>query len=102
MWNLLQRYRGLLLVGALIVVPVLAGQRLVKGLRAAIFAAAGIGVASSAIGLVLAFYTDVSAGGATVLVAVGLLILVEAIVRVRRGRREMEPEEAVERHVHVH
>ncbi|MEX2598693.1 MAG: metal ABC transporter permease [Dehalococcoidia bacterium] len=101
--TLSMRVVGVLLVGAMIVVPVLAGQRLVKGLRAAIFAAVLIGVGSSILGLILAFYTDVSAGGATVLTAVAVLFLVEGFSIIQRRRQPTEEPAALERgHSHTH
>lgn len=100
--TLSMRVVGVLLVGAMIVVPVLAGQRLVKGLRAAIVAAAIIGVGSSILGLTLAFYTEVSAGGATVLTAVAVLFLVEGASIVRRRIRPVEAPVAERGHAHTH
>ena len=72
--TLSMRVVGVLLVGAMLVVPVLAGQRLATGLRAALGMAVGFGVASVLVGLTAAFYADVSAGGAIVLTAILLLL----------------------------
>ena len=69
------RVVGVLLVGALIVVPVMVSLRIATGLRAAIGLAVAIGIGSSLIGLTIAFYANVAAGGAIVLTSVGILVL---------------------------
>ena len=87
--TLSMRIVGVLLVGALIVIPVIASLRLATGLRTAVILAMGFGVFSSLLGLTIAYYANVAAGGAVVLTAVGLLILVEVAAalkqRLRRG-----------------
>lgn len=75
--TLSMRIVGVLLVGALIVIPVMTSLRLATGLRAATALAMAIGVLSALLGLTIAFYANVAAGGAVVLTAVGLLILAE-------------------------
>lgn len=69
------RVVGVLLVGALIVVPVMVSLRIATGLRVAIGLAMVVGVGSSVVGLTIAFYANVAAGGAIVLTSVGILIL---------------------------
>ena len=69
------RIVGVLLVGALIVIPVMTSLRLATGLRAAIALAMLVGVVSAILGLVIAYYASVAAGGAIVLTTVGFLIL---------------------------
>ncbi|MCH8108967.1 MAG: metal ABC transporter permease [Chloroflexi bacterium] len=73
--TLSMRVVGVLLVGALIVIPVMVSLRLATGLRAAIALAIIVGVFSSMLGLGIAFYANVAAGGSVVLTAVGLLII---------------------------
>jgi zinc transport system permease protein len=86
--TLSMRMVGVLLVGALIVIPVIASLRLATGLRTAVVLAMALGVFSSLLGLTIAFYANVAAGGAVVLTAVGLLILVEVGAALRdRVRR---------------
>ena len=75
--TLSMRIVGVLLVGALIVIPVMTSLRLATGLRTAIALALAIGVFSALLGLTIAFYANVAAGGAVVLTAVGLLVLAE-------------------------
>ena len=90
--TLSMRVVGVLLVGALLVVPVLAGQRLVTGLRASVGVAMAFGVLSAVAGLTLAFYVDVSAGGAIVLTAIALLLAVEALMALRERLRPQRSE----------
>jgi len=85
--TLSMRVVGVLLVGALLVVPVLVGERLATGLRAALGVAVATGVLSAVVGLTAAFYADLSAGGAIVLTAVLLLIGAQGLVVVRRRKR---------------
>ena len=92
--TLSMRVVGVLLVGAMLVVPVMVGLRIARGLRAAMAMAIVTGVVSAIAGLTIAFYVDASAGGATVLTALGLLALAHlwvALRRWRRTRREAEP-----------
>ena len=83
--TLSMRIVGVLLVGALIVIPVIASLRLATGLRSAIVLAMAMGVFSALLGLTIAFYANVAAGGAVVLTAVGVLIVVE-VGAAARGR----------------
>lgn len=85
--TLSMRVVGVLLVGAMLVVPVMVGLRLARGLRFAMATAVVAGVFSAVVGLTIAFYVDASAGGATVLTALGLLGLAYLWTAVRRWRR---------------
>lgn len=85
--TLSMRVVGVLLVGAMLVVPVMVGLRLARGLRAAMATAVVAGVFSAVVGLTIAFYVDASAGGATVLTALGLLALAYLWIAVQRWRR---------------
>ena len=82
--TLSMRVVGVLLVGALLIVPVLVGLRLANGLRAAIVVAVAAGIASAFGGLVIAFYADIAAGGTIVLTSMALLGAVEGWVWLRR------------------
>lgn len=90
--TLSMRVVGVLLVGAMLVVPVLAGQRLASGLRSVLAVAAAIGIASAIAGLTTAFYADVSAGGAIVLSAIVLLVAAQGIAMVRSRVSGGDPE----------
>ncbi|MDP6495229.1 MAG: metal ABC transporter permease [Dehalococcoidia bacterium] len=85
--TLSMRIVGVLLVGALIVIPVIASLRLATGLRTAVILSMAFGVSSSLLGLTIAYYANVAAGGAVVLTAVELLILVEVGTAVRERLR---------------
>ena len=85
--TLSMRVVGVLLVGAMLVIPVMVGLRLARSLRAAMATAVVVGVVSAIAGLTIAFYVDASAGGATVLTALGLLGLAYLWIAVRRWRR---------------
>ena len=93
--TLSMRVVGVLLVGAMLVVPVMVGLRLARGLRAAMATAVVAGVLSALVGLTIAFYVDASAGGATVLTALGLLGLAYLWTAVRRWRRRGRGESPV-------
>jgi zinc transport system permease protein len=86
------RVVGVLLVGALLVVPVLTGERLVSGLRAALGVGVAVGITSSIIGLTVAFYADLSAGGSIVLTSVVLLFIAQGYAALRDRRRSISPE----------
>jgi len=92
--TLSMRVVGVLLVGAMLVVPVMVGLRLARGLRVAMVTAVAAGVFSGIVGLTIAFYVDASAGGATVLTALGLLSLAYLWTAVRRWRRRGRGEAA--------
>jgi len=85
--TLSMRIVGVLLIGALIVIPVVASLRLATGLRTAVILAMTFGVSSSLLGLTIAYYANVAAGGAVVLTAVSLLILVEVGAALREHLR---------------
>ncbi|MEE8518103.1 MAG: metal ABC transporter permease [Dehalococcoidia bacterium] len=100
--TLSMRVVGVLLVGAMLVVPVLAGQRLATGLRAALAVAVGFGIASALIGLTVAFYADLSAGGSIVLAAIVLLLAAQgfAVIRERIRPPEQGHDELLTTHTH--
>lgn len=77
------RVVGVLMVGALIVIPVLAALRLATGFRTALLLAIGFGLLSVWVGLAVAFYADLAAGGAIVLTTVVMLALAEVAGRIR-------------------
>ena len=69
------RVVGVLLIGALLVIPVLTGLHSARGLRMAIGIAVATGLLSAGAGLTIAFYGDYSAGGSIVITALVLLLL---------------------------
>lgn len=73
------RVVGVLMVGALIVIPVLAALRLARGFRTALLLAIGFGLLSVWVGLAVAFYADLAAGGSIVLTTVAMFALAEVV-----------------------
>ena len=82
--TLAMRIMGVLLVGALIVIPVLVGQGVTNSLRTAFVVASLVGMFSAVTGLTIAFYQDIPGGGAIVLVAVAMLIVSMGWRKLRR------------------
>jgi zinc transport system permease protein len=74
------RIVGVLLVGALVVIPVTASLQVSRGFRTTLAVAVAAGLASVVCGLVAAYYWQLAAGGAVVLCALALLALA-ALVR---------------------
>lgn len=74
--TLSMRVVGGLLVGALIVLPVLAALQLKRAFRTTLLVAAAIGAASVFIGLTVSYYQDIAASGAIVLTALAMLTLI--------------------------
>lgn len=81
--TLAMRILGVLLVGALIVIPFLIGQTISSGLRRSMIMGSLFGVLSTTNGLFIAFYLDISAGGAIVLSSIGFLVIAHLFKRLR-------------------
>lgn len=84
------RVVGLLLVAALMALPVMTASRLARSLRAALVLSMAIGFGVAVAGLVAAYYLDLAAGGAIVLIAVGAYVAA-LIVGPRPGGRSATP-----------
>ena len=98
------RVVGLLLVGALIVIPVLISLRITGGLTRTVIASSLVGIFVAVTGMIIAFYADIAPGGSVVLTAIGLLVIVEAVAFTRRaGHRSalLQVAEA-QQHAHAH
>ena len=80
------RVVGLLLVSALMVVPVAAAQQLVRGFRATVVLALGIGVLAAVSGVTGSFYADTAPGALIVVVALGVFALATLGATVLRRR----------------
>jgi zinc transport system permease protein len=78
------RVVGVLLVGALIVIPVLVSLRITSGLTRTVLSSSVIGIFVAVTGMTIAFYADLAPGGSVVLTAIGMLVLVEAGAFTRR------------------
>ncbi|MBT7004683.1 MAG: metal ABC transporter permease [Chloroflexi bacterium] len=96
------RVVGVLLVGALIVVPVLVSLRITKGLTLTVVISSLVGVFVAVVGMVIAYYADIAPGGTVVLTAITLLIAVELGAFVYRsfGRHNRQIE--ITSHSHSH
>ena len=98
--TLSMRIVGVLLVGALIVVPVMVSLQLATGLRAALGLAMLVGALGAVVGLTIAFYANISAGGSVVLTMVGFLVLTlicSAVSgRLRRPRPRLDVQQGAE------
>ena len=78
------RIVGILLIAALMVVPVIAAQRLAWSLRSTMGVSVVIGLTSVLAGLTVAYYADLPPGGTIVLTATGLFLAATAVETVRR------------------
>lgn len=78
------RIVGGLLVGALMVIPVIASLQVSRGFRVTVLVAVGNGLASVMLGLFAAYYLDLAAGGAIVMAALALLAVEAAVRQVAR------------------
>lgn len=77
---------GVLLVGALVVVPALVALRQAKGVLPVILTASGVGLASAVIGFVVAYYLNWPPSGTFAIVAITMLVVSELVgLIVRHG-----------------
>lgn len=75
------RIVGILLTGALIVIPAVTALRLARSFRSTLWIAVACSLASVLAGMIVSFYLDIAAGGAIVMAALtlfGVATLVEA------------------------
>ena len=98
------RVVGLLLVGALIVIPELVSLRVTSGLTRTVVVSSAIGIFVAVAGMVIAFYADIAPGGSVVLTAIALLVIVEVAAFARRlSHRSVRLQVAeMEQHAHTH
>ena len=78
------RVVGLLLVSALMVVPVATAQQLVRGFRATVVVALGIGVVAALAGVTGSFYADTAPGALIVVIALAGFAAASAVGALRR------------------
>jgi zinc transport system permease protein len=69
------RIVGILLIAALMVLPVIAAQRIAWSLRSTIALSIAMGLTSVLVGLTISYYADLPPGGTIVLTATGLFAL---------------------------
>jgi zinc transport system permease protein len=96
------RVVGVLLVGALIVIPVLISLRVSKGLTRTVITSSVIGVFVSVVGMITAYYADIAPGGSVVLTAIVLLVLVEIGAFVKRKNGRSNQRDIIDLHTHEH
>jgi zinc transport system permease protein len=77
------RIVGILLIAALMVLPVIAAQRVAWSLRSTMAVSVVLGLASVLAGLTISYYANLPPGGTIVLTATGLYLLATAIETVR-------------------
>ena len=77
------RIVGVLLIAALMVLPVIAAQRVAWSLRSTIGLSMLVGLASALAGLTTSYYANLPPGGTIVLVATGLFLLAATVETVR-------------------
>ncbi len=76
------RVVGVLLIGALMVIPMLAAIQLGRGFRATMMIAVAVSVVSVAVGLFASYALDIAAGGAIVLCSVAFFVMFAIMRRV--------------------
>lgn len=96
------RVVGVLLVGALIVIPVLISLRITKGLTRTVITSSVLGVIVAVVGMTIAYYADIAPGGSVVLTAISLLVLAELGAFVNRSRSRHAQQLLIEDHAHEH
>ncbi len=96
------RVVGVLLVGALIVIPVLISLRITKGLTRTVITSSIVGIFVSVVGMIMAYYADIAPGGSVVLTAIVLLVLVEFGAFVKRVNGRSNQRHIIDSHTHEH
>jgi zinc transport system permease protein len=81
--SLSMRIVGLLLIGALLVIPVVAAMQVGRSFVKTLFYAVGFGVISVISGLFVSYYLNLAAGGTIVAISLGLFG-VSAIIRLKK------------------
>jgi zinc transport system permease protein len=79
------RVVGVLLIGALMVVPVLAAMQLGRGFKATTLAAMFISVLSVILGIITSYYLDLATGGTIVLFAVSAFLATSVVKAFRQS-----------------
>lgn len=96
------RVVGVLLVGALIVIPVLISLRVTKGLTRTVITASLTGVLVAVVGMIIAYYGDIASGGSVVLTAITLLVIAEIAAFVKRIMKRNGQQLEIAEHAHAH
>jgi len=80
------RIVGILLIAALMVLPVIAAQRVAWSLRSTLGLAMAIGLGSALLGLTLSYYADLPPGGTIVLLAAAAFVGTSVLAAVPKAR----------------
>ena len=80
------RIVGILLIAALMVLPVIAAQRVAWSLRSTLGLAMGFGLGSVLVGLAVSYYGNLPPGGTIVLLAAGASVVALLVGPLARGR----------------
>ena len=96
------RVVGVLLVGALIVIPVLISLRVTSGLTRTVLTSSFVGIFVAVVGMIVAYYADIAPGGSVVLTAIILLVIVEIGAWLNRSNGKSAQQQAIESHNHPH
>jgi zinc transport system permease protein len=96
------RVVGVLLVGALIVIPVLISLRITSGLTRTVLTSSFVGIFVAVVGMIIAYYADIAPGGSVVLTAIILLVIVEIGAWLNRSNGKAAQQQAAESHNHPH
>ena len=96
------RVVGVLLVGALIVIPVLISLRVTSGLTRTVLTSSFVGIFVAVVGMIVAYYADIAPGGSVVLTAIILLVIVEIGAWLNRSTGKAAQQQAAESHNHPH
>jgi len=96
------RVVGVLLVGALIVIPVLVSLRISKGLTRTVLVSSFVGVFVAVVGMIIAYYADIAPGGSVVLTAITLLVIAEVGAFIKRSNGASNRPLVIEDHEHPH
>ena len=80
------RIVGILLIAALMVLPVIAAQRIAWSLRSTLGLAMAIGLGSALLGLALSYYADLPPGGTIVLLAAAAFVATSLLAALPRPR----------------
>jgi zinc transport system permease protein len=79
--SLSMRVVGILLIGALMVIPVITGMQLSRSFMQGIYYSLGFALVAVVVGLYLSYYLNLPAGGAIVLLSLGIFGLVALFKR---------------------
>ncbi|HHU12155.1 MAG TPA: metal ABC transporter permease [Clostridiaceae bacterium] len=81
--SMMIRIVGVMVIGSMLTLPVAAAMQLGKGFRKTLFWSVIFSLIELILGLILSFYLNIAPGGFTALLAVAVLLIVMAVMRVQ-------------------